>query len=334
MDDPARLKTRMGGRRILLSGGDGFLGRALSRRLLARGAHLDVIDDHSTSLRQSSRPQCIVTEADICTTPLDALDPPDLVVHLASPAAPSCFTDRSRVIAPNVRGTERLVELASHCGARLLFASSSEVYGLGTGDARPFREHDAFVDHGHGGRSCYAAAKRLGEEIVVAGRDRGLDATCLRIFNVYGPGMDPTLPGDGRVVANFLHAVRGGQALPIYGDGQQVRSFLWIDDFVDAVEAVLNHPGPLPPVLNVGRDEPVQILELAGALERALGRELPRRLHVRPADGTRWRSPDTSRLRELTGWRAKVSLQAGLRRLLDDPTAPALARPQEAKPCP
>lgn len=324
----------MTGARILISGGDGFLGRALARRLLSGGACLDVIDDHSTSLPQASRSRCRVVEADICAASFDALETPDAIIHLASPAAPSCFADRSRVIAPNVRGTERLVELASRCGARLLFASSSEVYGLGTGDARPFREDDPFVDHGHGGRSCYATAKRLGEEIVVAGRERGLDATCLRIFNVYGPGMDPTLPGDGRVVANFLHAVRGGQPLPIYGDGHQVRSFLWIDDFVDAVEAVLDHPGPLPPVLNVGRDEPVQILELADALERALGRELPRRLHVRPADGTRWRSPDTSRLRELTGWRAKVSLQAGLQRLLDDPTAPALARPQEAKPCP
>ena len=196
-----------------------------------------------------------------------------------------------------------------------------------------FVEDDTFVDHGHGGRSCYAGAKRLGEEIVVGGRERGLDATCLRIFNVYGPGMDPTLPGEGRVVANFLHAVRAGQALPIYGDGRQVRSFLWIDDFVDAVETLLEHPGPLPAVLNVGREEPVQILELAGALERAVGRDLPRRLHVRPAEGTRWRGPDTSRLRELTGWRAKVSLQEGLTRLLDDPTRPALAGPQEVNPC-
>jgi UDP-glucuronate decarboxylase len=238
------------------------------------------------------------------------------ILHLASPAAPHCFASRPRVIAPNVQGTERLVELALRHDARLLFASSSEVYGLGSGDAQPFREVDPFIDRGHSGRACYAAAKRLGEEIVVAGREHGLDATCLRIFNVYGPGMDPTLPGDGRVVANFLHAVRTRQPLPIHGDGHQVRSFLWIDDFVDAVLALIVLSGPLPPALNVGRDEPVEILELARTLERALGRALSRRLEVKPDEGTRWRCPDASRLRALTGWQPRISLAEGLTRLL------------------
>lgn len=317
---------------VLIAGGDGFLGRAIVRRLVGAGAHIYVVDDHSTSVPQASQPRCVVIEADISSTSLDEIPPPTAIIHLASPAAPSCFSARSRIIAPNVSGTERLVDLALRCHARLLFASSSEVYGLASGELRPFREDDPFLDQGHSGRSCYAAAKRLGEEIVIAGREQGLEATCLRIFNVYGPGMDPTLPGEGRVIANFLHAVRTGQPLPIHGNGQQVRSFLWIDDFVDAVLALLDAPGELPPAINVGRDEPVRILDLACTFERALGRVLPRQLEVQPAEGTRWRRPDASRLRELTGWRPKISLQEGVERLLADVPMSEFAQ-QEVRAC-
>ena len=317
---------------ILIAGGDGFLGQALVGRLLARGARIVVIDDHSTSIPRIPRTRCAVVEADVCTVDLESLQRPSAILHLASPAAPRCFAARPRVIAPNVCGTERLVELALRHGARLLFASSSEVYGLGSGDARPFHEVDLFIDQGHSGRACYAAAKRLGEEIVVAGRERGLDATCLRIFNVYGPGMDPTLPGEGRVVANFLHAIRTRAPLPIHGDGHQVRSFLWIDDFVDAILGLLALREPLPSAINVGRDEPVEILELARTLERALGRSLTHRLHTRPAEGTRWRSPDASKLRALTGWQPRVSLAEGLSRLLAEQLATD-ASDMEASAC-
>lgn len=306
----------MAARRTLIAGGDGFLGRALTRRLLDRGDYVWIIDDHSTSQPQAAHPRLVVHEADVCATKDRELPSLDAVLHFASPAAPALFVRRTRVVAPNVQGTQCLLDLARQWEARFIYASSSEVYGLAADVRRPFGEDDPFHDQPHSARACYAAAKRLGEELVVAARDDGVDALALRIFNVYGPGMDPTISGDGRVIPNFLRAVRRGEALPIYGDGQQVRSFLWIEDFVDAVVTLLDHPQRLPTALNLGRDEPVRVLDLADAVEHALGCPVARALHVRPAQGTRWRRPDCTRLRDLTGWVPKVALHEGLRQLV------------------
>jgi nucleoside-diphosphate-sugar epimerase len=165
-------------------------------------------------------------------------------------------------------------------------------------------------------RSCYAAAKRIGEELVAAARAEGVDAASLRLFNVYGPGMDPTLPGYGRVVPNFIRAAAGGKPLTIHGDGGQVRSFLWIADLVAAVRALLGHPEPLPPVVNVGCDEPVTIEQLAATVEHVVGRWLGRRHSPRMPDDPDWRRPDCSLLRSLTDWSPRTSLAEGLRRVL------------------
>ncbi len=309
-------------RHILVTGGDGFLGRALTNRLLELGHRVTVVDDHSTSQAGPQSAHRRVVEEDVCEVDLNALGGVDGVLHLASPAAPSLFGDMPlQVLRPNVTGTERLLALARSNSCRMLYFSSSEVYGSGCrmpnstpayGESRQ-ASHRLLTD-----RSCYGAAKRMGEELVRAWRHEfGVDACSIRPFNVYGPGMDPTLPGYGRVIPNFTRAAEARDPLMIHGDGRQVRSFLWIDDLVNAVVEIFHHPGDLPLAVNVGHDEPVSVNELATMFESIIGQPLKRAHSERDPDDVLWRRPDTSLLRELTGWTPTVSLEDGLRALID-----------------
>ena len=319
---------------ILVTGGDGFLGRAVADHLTGLGVPVFVVDDHSTSAPRPVHPLRDTIVADVAELDVSRLPRVSAVLHFASPAVPALFAERPlATIRPNVHGTERMIEVARRDGCRLLYTSTSEVYGDGdpsAGEHQAFRE-DQVVSHATlTERSCYAVAKRLGEELVAAARRDGVDALSIRPFNVYGPGMDPTRPGYGRVVPNFLRAALRGLPIPVHGDGGQVRSFLWIDDFVRAVVGLLG-AAEVPTVVNVGRDEPVSIRHLADVVERVVGQELSRSLLPRPSDDPDWRRPDCTLLTEVTGWVSAVSLEAGLRRLvlearrLTESAAPALA---------
>ena len=307
-------------RSVLISGGDGFLGRALADHFTGQGVPVLVIDDHSTSRPRPEHPLRRTIVADVCDVGMERLPAVSAVLHLASPAAPTLFSDRPlATIRPNTFGTDAMLRVARRDACRLVFASTSEAYGRGD-PAGPtdqaFSERQMVSHRLLTSRSRYAAAKRLGEELVLAAREEGADAMAIRPFNVYGPGMDPTLPGYGRVVPNFLRAVRRGEPLPIHGDGRQVRSFLWIGDFVRAVVALLAAP-EVPPAVNVGCDEPVSIAALAEVVERCAGRPPCRERLARPDDDPDWRRPDCSLLASLTGWAPRVSLEEGVRRLLD-----------------
>lgn len=301
--------------RILVAGGDGFIGRHLCHRLEGRGIEVLVVDDHSTSCALPPKMRQTI-EQDVSTLSLAGLPRFDAVVHLASPAAPHLFCkDPLAVIRPNTLGTSRLLELAQRDGCRMLYASTSEVYG----HAEPgtaLRE-DQLVSHPLlSGRSVYGAAKRLGEELVHAARRSGVDAASVRLFNVYGPGMDPTMGSYARVIPNFLRAAIQGRPLPIEGNGEQVRSFTWIDDIVEGVVRLLLSDGMLPSAVNLGRDEPIAIRDLAALVERLLGVQVGREPRARSSDDTNWRRPDLQLLAATLHWTPTVSLSEGLSRLI------------------
>ncbi len=323
---------------ILISGGDGFVGNAMASWYLARGEHVFVVDDHSSGVPRAPHPRRTLVRQDVCRLEPSQIPRTSLVLHLASPAAPSLFArDPMRVIRPNTAGTEKLLEIALRDGCRMIFASTSEVYGDGDparGPGQAFVE-DQRVTHGTlTERSCYAAAKRVGEEIVNAARGRGADATSVRLFNVYGPGMDPTLPGYGRVVPSFVRSIARGEPLTVHGDGRQVRSFLWIDDLVEAITRLARRPGSLPAALNIGRDEPIEIRELADLVERTAGTKVGRRHVERATDDPAWRRPDCGRLHDLVRWTPRVGLAEGVQRLVDAELGRPVRHGEEAAPCP
>lgn len=301
--------------RILVAGGDGFIGRHLSDALESRNAEVIVVDDHSTS-RASSQPRRTILERDVSALPLADVPPVDAVVHLASPAAPHLFCkDPLAVILSNTVGVSQLLELARRDSCRLIYASSSEVYGhAGSGSA--LREDQLVMHPLLSGRSVYGASKRLGEELVYAARGQGVDAASVRLFNVYGPGMDPTMGSYARVIPNFLRAALQGRPLPIEGDGLQVRAFTWIDDIVEGLVRLLCCEGALPPAVNLGCDEPIAIRELADLVESLLGLKLGRETRCRAPDDTNWRRPDLRLLSATLGWTPAVSLKDGLTRLI------------------
>jgi nucleoside-diphosphate-sugar epimerase len=299
---------------VLIAGGDGFIGRHLTRALCRAGKHVVEIDDHSTS-RPDPSGGAEVLEHDLAAMAIDAVPRADAIVHLASPAAPHLFDrDPFAVIRSNTLGTTLLAEAARRDGARLLYALSSEVYGHG-GQGEAFREDRPVTHRLLTGRSVYGAAKRLGEELVLAARKAGTDAASVRLFNVYGPGMDPTMGTYARVVPNFLRAALDGRPLPIEGDGQQVRSFTWIDDIVEGLVRLLALPEALPPAVNLGQDEPVAIGDLADLVEQTLGTNVGRERRHRAADDPDWRRPDLTLLETTIGWRPRTTLRDGLAEL-------------------
>ncbi len=238
----------------------------------------------------------------------------DLVLHFASPASPVDYARLAlETLAVNSRGTEHACELAERRGARLVYASTSEVYG----DPLVHPQPESYWGNVNpvGPRACYDEAKRFGEA-TIATRLRlrpALDARTVRIFNTYGPRM---AAGDGRVVPNLLGQALAGRPLTIYGDGAQTRSFTYVDDLVEGIVRLAAHPGARGAIVNLGNPEETTIsafaalvAELAGVALNPVSRPLP------PDDPTR-RRPDITLARELLGWQPRVALREGLAGLL------------------
>lgn len=313
-------KTRQTPAVTLVTGGDGFIGRALSQRLFALGHDVFVVDNHSTSRPIGEDDGIVRFEENIESIDLSKLPRADFVFHLASMAYPNAFSrTRRELFETNVVATDRLLQRVAAQGGRFVFASTSEVYGMAReafDEQRGIREDDVCSSRSLSTRSIYPAAKQLGEELVLSARIDGVDAFSIRPFNVYGPGMDRMAGTDARVIPRFLEAARHRRPLPICGDGEQVRSFIWLDDAVQAV-AALAHAEELPPVaVNVGHDEPVSIRQLANIVCKL--QTIPCRFAFQPsrADEPRWRRPDNRLMVRWSGMRPSVSLREGLGRLL------------------
>jgi nucleoside-diphosphate-sugar epimerase len=302
--------------RVLLAGAAGFIGSNLTRRLLAEGWEVIGVDNLITGRLSNldeccSNPKFHFVEADL-VHPLNVAGKLDWVLHLASPASPPKYLDNPlETLRINSEGTYNLLTTAYLKGARFLFASTSEIYG----DPLVHPQAEGYWGHVNpiGPRSVYDEAKRFGEAMVFAcRRSWGLPVRLIRIFNTYGPFMDPD---DGRVVSNMICSALKGAPLTIYGSGQQTRSFQFVDDLVEGIVKLMAVDYQEP--VNLGNPEEFSVLELARMVRDLTGTNSEIIFCPLPQDDPKQRRPVIDRAREVLGWRPKVPLSAGLPRTIE-----------------
>jgi UDP-glucuronate decarboxylase len=303
---------------ILISGGDGFIGRNIVDRLLFEGYKVLVVDNHISSFPRHgiNNSNYSILEKDVSHIDINDIPKVSGIIHLASIASPLVYKDNpSLVIDSNTLGTRNLIKIAKRDNVRMLYASTSEIYGqlndqltFGSG----IKENESSVTKLLTERSCYASAKRLGEELIMNFKRQGGDAGNFRLFNVYGKDMDLKHVGYGRVIPNFFNQMKKGEPVQIFGTGRQSRSFLWINDAVDAILDLFFYEGELPPAVNIGRNESISIIDLAEMISKVLRVSYKTSFLPGDQDDPQWRIPNTDLITSMTGWQAKVSLKEGL----------------------
>ncbi|MGL5008849.1 MAG: UDP-glucuronic acid decarboxylase family protein [Paracoccaceae bacterium] len=298
-------------RRVLVAGGAGFLGSALCHRLADEGCTVICVDNLLTGDRANiadlvGHPRFSFVLQDIIK-PLQIDGPLDEIYNLACPASPPRYQiDPIHTFRTCVDGTLNLLQLAETKGARILQSSTSEVYG----DPEINLQHEGYRGNVNtcGPRACYDEGKRAGETLFWEfGAHRGVETRIARIFNTYGPHMHPD---DGRVVSNFIVQALRGEALTIYGDGTQTRSFCYVDDLVEGLIRLMASQEKMP--VNLGNPGEFTMLELAEKVLAKTGSAVPITFRPLPQDDPRQRRPDISRAKGLLGWEPVVSLDRGL----------------------
>nr|WP_106982551.1 UDP-glucuronic acid decarboxylase family protein [Streptomyces megasporus] len=307
-------------RRAVVTGGAGFVGSHLCERLLDDGWRVLAVDNllsgsESNVAHLLGRPGFAFLRRDVCAPgALTGLPggPFDLVFHLACPASPADYLRLPlETLETGSSGTRNALELAARDGARMVLASTSEVYG--DPQVHPQREDYWGNVNPVGPRSVYDEAKRYAEALVTAHRQaRGTDTAIVRIFNSYGPRMRA---GDGRAVPTFIRQALAGEPLTVAGDGSQTRSLCYVDDTVAGIVALAesNHPGPI----NIGGEEETTVLDIARRIVKLTGSTSPITFVERPGDDPARRRPDTTLAREKLGWEPRVDWQEGLERTID-----------------
>lgn len=303
---------------IIVAGGAGFIGSHLCTALLADGHTVLILDNFVTGNRRNiaafaEHPHLRLIEHDIVQPLPSDLPAADVIYHLASPASPADFSRIPlQIQLTNSIGTYHLLEHARRTGARLLFTSTSEAYG----DPEVHPQVETYFGNVNpvGPRACYDEGKRFGEALVMTYvREYGVDGRLVRIFNTYGPHMNPQ---DGRVPPNFISQALTGRPITIYGDGTQTRAFCYVDDMVAGLRAVMDAPREVASgrVYNVGNADERTILDFARIVKAVTGSDVA--VEHRPAlveDPAR-RCPDLTRIRTEIGWEPRVPLEEGLRR--------------------
>ncbi|WP_370675202.1 UDP-glucuronic acid decarboxylase family protein [Pleomorphomonas sp. PLEO] len=295
---------------VLVTGGAGFLGSHLCDRLLRDGHKVVSLDNFHTGsrlnhLHHASRPDLEVIEADVAD-PLPYLRV-DEIYHLACPASPPHYQESPiRTLKTNLLGAINVLNLSLRSGARVLLASTSEVYGDPLVHPQP---EDYFGNvNSFGARACYDEGKRAAEALFHAyAAEKGADIRIARIFNTYGPRMQPD---DGRVVSNFVVEALRDQPITIYGDGSQTRSFCYVDDLVEGFVRLMASNVRTP--INLGNPGEFSMTKLAAMVVAMTGSHSSVSFMPLPADDPRRRRPDISRAESLLDWRPAVSLEAGL----------------------
>ncbi len=297
-------------RRCLITGGAGFVGANLCRRMLADGWEVVVADNLSTGRADNLdtlQGTLEIIEANV-SDGLDVDGPIDAVLHFASPASPPDYLQRAiATLRVNSLGTMNALQLAERKGARFLLASTSEIYG----DPLQHPQDEGYWGNVNpiGPRSVYDEGKRFGEAATMAWhRERGLDTRIIRIFNTYGPYMRAD---DGRVVPNFVTQALRGEPVTIYGDGSQSRSFCYVDDLVDGVVRVLEHGDAMP--YNLGNPHEYTVAAFAGLIRDLIPGTTIRWLPL-PVDDPKRRQPDIGRASRQLGWAPQTGLADGLAR--------------------
>jgi UDP-glucuronate decarboxylase len=298
--------------RIVVTGGAGFLGSHLCERLIDAGHEVICLDNFFTGRRENifhllDNPRFELLRHDVIEPVLLEVDQ---IYNLACPASPIHYQyNPVKTVKTNVMGMINMLGLAKRVRARILQASTSEVYG----DPNVHPQSESYWGNVNpiGVRSCYDEGKRLAETLMMDyHRQNNVDIRIARIFNTYGPRM---LENDGRVVSNFIVQALRGEELTIYGKGEQTRSFCYVDDLVEGLIRLMNTDGIDGPV-NLGNPGEFTIRELADEVARACGREVKISYQPLPQDDPQQRKPDITRARQLLGWEPGIALREGLKR--------------------
>lgn len=303
---------------ILVTGGAGFLGSHLCDRLIARGDSVICVDNFFTGRKENidhllAHPHFKLIEHDI----INPLHLPHTTINqiynLACPASPIHYQHNPiRTIKANTIGMINMLGLAKKMRARLLQASTSEIYG----DPEVHPQTEDYVGHVNplGPRACYDEGKRVAETLCMDyHRGNGVDIRIVRIFNTYGPRMHPE---DGRVVSNFITQALENKPITLYGDGSQTRSFCYVDDLLEAMIRTMDQTATLGPI-NIGNPEEITIKKLAEAVKAATQSQSIIAYHDLPADDPKQRCPDISRAKQYLAWEPTVSFAAGLPKTID-----------------
>ena len=298
-------------KRILVTGGAGFLGSHLCERLLALGYDVLCVDNYFTGRRGNfahllDQRNFELMRHDV-TFPLYV--EVDEIYNLACPASPIHYQhDPVQTTKTSVHGAINMLGLAKRVGARILQASTSEVYGDPTTHPQP-EEYWGNVNP-IGPRACYDEGKRCAETLFFDyHRQHNLQIKVARIFNTYGPRMHPN---DGRVVSNFIMQALRGEAITLYGDGKQTRSFCFVSDLIDGLIRLMESPAEETGPINLGNPVEFSIAELAQRVMALTGSKVAT-IHLPcPTDDPKQRQPDISKARRILGWEPKVQLEQGL----------------------
>jgi UDP-glucuronate decarboxylase len=302
--------------RILVTGGSGFIGSHLCRRLLALGHDVLVVDNFYSSSRHNvvdllDQPRFELMRHDV-TFPLYV--EVDQIYHLACPASPVFYQrDPVQTTKTCVHGSINMLGLAKRLHAPILLASTSEVYG----DPAVHPQTEDYWGNVNpiGIRSCYDEGKRCAETLFFDyHRQHQLPVKIARIFNTYGPAM---LPNDGRVISSFIVQALRGQPLTVFGDGAQTRSFCYVDDLVDGLIRLMNAAAEVTGPVNLGNPGEFTMLDLAKKVLALTGSPSDVEYRPLPADDPVRRKPDITRARELLGWEPAVPLDEGLERTVE-----------------
>ncbi|KAJ0465250.1 putative UDP-glucuronate decarboxylase [Helianthus annuus] len=296
-------------RRVVVTGGSGFVGSHLVDKLIARGDDVIVIDNFFTGRKENvmhhfGNPRFELIRHDVVEPILLEVDQ---IYHLACPASPVHYKyNPVKTIKTNVMGTLNMLGLAKRIGARFLLTSTSEVYG----DPLEHPQKETYWGHVNpiGVRSCYDEGKRTAETLTMDyHRGDGVEVRIARIFNTYGPRM---CLDDGRVVSNFVSQAIRKQPMTVYGDGKQTRSFQYVSDLVDGLMALMEgeHIGPF----NLGNPGEFTMLELAQVVKETIDPSATIEFRENTADDPQKRKPDISKAKNLLNWEPKITLREGL----------------------
>jgi UDP-glucuronate decarboxylase len=324
-------------KRILVSGGAGFLGSHLCERLIAHGAQILCVDNFFTGTRKNV--ESLLDHKHFELTRHDVTFPlyveVDEIYNLACPASPLHYQhDPVQTTKTSVHGAINMLGLAKRVKAKILQASTSEVYG--DPDVHPQNEAYWGRVNPIGLRSCYDEGKRCAETLFFEyWRQHRLRIKVARIFNTYGPRMHPN---DGRVVSNFIVQALLGQEITIYGDGSQTRSFCYVDDLIDGLVRLMDTQDGITGPLNIGNPTEFSILDLASTVIKLTGSRSRIVHRPLPEDDPRQRQPDISQANKLLAWAPRTSLKEGLIKtiayfedlLTNDSLRAVLSSPQHA----
>jgi UDP-glucuronate decarboxylase len=304
---------------VLVAGGAGFLGAHLCRRLLDQGCEVICLDDLSTGSLERiesllAYPRFSWRVHDV-VEPIPLSGPLSRIYNLACPASPRHYqADPPHTLLTCVQGTLHLLELARRTGARILQASTSEVYG----DALEHPQQESYRGHVNivGPRSCYDEGKRCAETLLSDyGTRYGVVTKIARIFNTYGPGM---ALNDGRLVSNLVIQALRGYSMTIYGDGSQTRSLCYVDDLIDGLMRLMESPADFRGPVNLGNPVETSVVAVAEAIRGLTGTVAPLVRLALPIDDPRRRCPDIGCARQRLDWQPVTDLQAGLNRTIAD----------------